>query len=202
MEIAHATAESDLSHLATSCQEAVQTDLEALVAEVAQLERDGAINPDIGLLAREDDVDDSGEQPADEPEPIAATADTASDEPPAAESQPLTVEQVISELKAKLDRLGAVNMMAIEQFDELEARYAFLMTQRQDLLDSIAATAEAIRRINKTTRERFRTAFDAINAHFQETFSTLFGGGRAGLILLDEADLLESGVDINRATSG
>jgi len=86
--------------------------------------------------------------------------------------------------------------MAIEQFDELDTRYAFLTTQRQDLLDSIGATTEAIRRINKTTKERFRVAFDAINRHYQHTFSTLFGGGRAGLVLLDETDLLESGVDI------
>jgi chromosome segregation protein len=87
-------------------------------------------------------------------------------------------------------------MMAIEQFDELEQRHTFLATQRQDLVDSIAATGEAIKRIEKTTRERFREAFAAINKYFEETFTTLFGGGRAGLVLLDESDFLESGIDI------
>jgi chromosome segregation protein len=87
-------------------------------------------------------------------------------------------------------------MMAIEQFDELETRHGFLSAQRQDLVDSIAAAGEAIKRIDRTTRERFKEAFAAINRYFEETFTTLFGGGRAGLVLLDESDLLESGIDI------
>ncbi len=87
-------------------------------------------------------------------------------------------------------------MMAIDQFDELDQRFEFLTTQRQDLLDSIASTGEAIKRIDVTTRERFREAFTVINEHLQRTFTTLFGGGRAGLVLLDESDLLESGIDI------
>ena len=84
----------------------------------------------------------------------------------------------------------------IEEFDDLDERFDFLNSQKEDLVESIRATGDAIARINKTTRERFREAFDAINGHFQETFSTLFGGGRAGLVLLDETDLLESGIDI------
>ena len=63
-------------------------------------------------------------------------------------------------------------------------------------MEAIAATGEAIERIDETTRHRFRDAFDAINANFQGTFSTLFGGGRAGLALLDEGDLLETGIEI------
>ena len=97
---------------------------------------------------------------------------------------------------AKIERLGPVNMMAIEQFDELETRHAFLTTQRKDLVDSIAQTSEAIKRIDETTRQRFTEAFAAINHNFQDTFSTLFGGGRAGLTLLDENDPLESGIEI------
>ena len=87
-------------------------------------------------------------------------------------------------------------MMAVEQFDELEGRHSFLSEQRQDILEAIATTTEAVGRIDKVTRERFLEAFTAINSLFQGTFSTLFGGGRAGLVLLDENDLLESGVDI------
>jgi chromosome segregation protein len=108
----------------------------------------------------------------------------------------MSADEAIAAIKARLERLGAVNMMAIEQFDELEQRHGFLTTQRRDLIDAIQATGEAIKRIDKTTRERFREAFDVINRHFQETFTTLFGGGQAGLLLLDESDLLESGVDI------
>jgi chromosome segregation protein len=108
----------------------------------------------------------------------------------------LTPEDAIDELKRKIERLGPVNMMAIEQFDELEQRHGFLTTQRKDLIDSIAQTGDAIKKIDHTTRVRFREAFDAINLNFQETFSTLFGGGRAGLTLIDETDLLESGIEI------
>ena len=93
-------------------------------------------------------------------------------------------------------------MMAIEQFDELEARHGFLTTQRKDLVDSIAATVEAIRRIDETSKVRFHEAFAAINRNFQQTFSTLFGGGRAGITLLDESDPLESGIDIVASPPG
>ena len=102
----------------------------------------------------------------------------------------------ITMLREKVDRLGQVNMMAIDQFDELEERFEFLTTQRKDLLDSILATGVAIKRIDVTTRERFKEAFVAVNDHFQDVFSTLFGGGHAGLVLIDETDVLESGIDI------
>jgi len=106
------------------------------------------------------------------------------------------VEEVVAELRRKIEKLGPVNMMAIEQFDELETRHLFLTTQRKDLLDSIAQTGEAIRKIDKTTRERFAEAFASINTNFEATFTTLFGGGRAGLILIDQEHDAESGIDI------
>jgi len=114
----------------------------------------------------------------------------------------MTAEEAIVALKGKIDRLGPVNMMAIEQFDELETRHAFLTTQRKDLVDSIAQTTEAIRRIDETSKARFAEAFAAIQENFQVTFSTLFGGGRAGLTLLDEHDPLESGIDIVASPPG
>ena len=190
LEVSHATAQADLSHLAAACGETLQSDLESVIAEVDQWERDGEITPDTALAqAAPDETDESDETPVEARDPGAEVDDPTP-------VRPTSAEGIIAELKEKIDRLGAVNMMAIDQFDELDGRYAFLTTQRQDLLDSIAATAEAIRRINKTTRERFRAAFDAINAHYQGTFATLFGGGRAGLVLIDEADLVDSGIDI------
>jgi chromosome segregation protein len=114
----------------------------------------------------------------------------------------MTAEEAIAELRTKIDRMGPVNMMAIDQFSELETRHTFLTTQRQDLIDSIAETNEAIHRIDETTHARFREAFTAINANFQQTFSTLFGGGRAGISLLDDNDPLESGIDIVASPPG
>src|SRR4029077_12752936 len=142
---------------------------------------------------------------ASEAETSADAAAVAMTEVSAAELVPpasLTAEGAIAALKAKIDRLGPVNMMAIEQFDELEARHHFLTTQRQDLIDSIMQTGEAIKRIDETSKVRFREAFPAINRNFQQTFSTLFGGGRAGITLLDETDPLESGIDIVASPPG
>ena len=191
LDVARATAEADLTHLAASCAETVQATLDDVAAEVEQLERDGH-------LASPEPVDDA-------PEPSESDSDAevaASAEPAAAAAQPhvakrvMTADEMVADLRMKIDRMGPVNMMAIDQFDDLESRHTFLTTQRKDLVDSIAATSEAIKKIDKTTRERFSEAFAVINQNFEKTFTTLFGGGRAGLVLLDETDALESGIDI------
>jgi len=114
----------------------------------------------------------------------------------------LTAEDAIAALKLKIERLGPVNILAIEQFDELETRHSFLTTQRKDLIESIAQTSEAIKRIDETSKARFNDAFTAIQVNFQQTFSTLFGGGRAGLTLIDENDPLESGIEIVASPPG
>ena len=183
-EIARATAQADLVNLGEICMEAVQTTLEDVAAEVAQLEASG----EIATVKLAEDV-------ATEEETVEAETEGA-DASPAPADRELTVDQAIAQLKTKIERLGPVNILAIDQFDELESRHTFLTTQRKDLVDSINATNEAIRRIEKTTKERFHEAFQAINANFEETFRTMFGGGRAGLVLLDEQDQLESGLDI------
>ena len=192
LDLARATAEGDLSHLAHTCEDAVNATLDEVVVEVDQLERDGQTTPDASVvLADEPDEDLDSHQssvvsPTDDLR--LATEDSV--------KRTLSAEDAITALRGKIERLGPVNMMAIEQFDELETRHVFLTTQRQDLVESIAQTSEAIKRIDETTRSRFIEAFAAINTNFQQTFSTLFGGGRAGLTLLDENDPLESGIEI------
>ena len=198
-KVSCATAEADLSHLSNSCLEATQLALDTVVAEVAQLESDGALQPDIDTAETHDDFEEEADfsdtEVTDDSVDANLHLDSESSES-ASKPRPLTADEMLVRMRSKIDRLGAVNMMAIDQFDELETRHAFLTSQQQDLLDSITATTTAIKKINKTTKERFQEAFEAINTHFQSTFSTLFGGGRAGLVLLDEADVLESGVDI------
>jgi chromosome segregation protein len=186
LDVARATAEAELSHLAHTCEDAVNASLDEVVAEVDQLERQGQATPDASAITSEDGDDEDALE--DLSTPAAAVV--------AAEQRALSAEEAITALRAKIDRLGPVNMMAIEQFDELETRHVFLTTERKDLVDSIAQTSEAIRRIDETTRSRFVEAFAAINQNFQHMFSTLFGGGRAGLTLLDENDPLESGIEI------
>ena len=192
LDLERATAESHLTHLASSCIDVVQASLDDVLAEVERAEASGAIGvaPAVPGPTGED-----AEEAQDEDDEVGA----ASSAGPAVPKDP---EDAIAGLRAKLDRLGAVNMMAIEQFDELSTRHTFLTTQRRDLVDSIAATDETIKRIDETTRQRFREAFDTINTNFQETFSTLFGGGKAGLTLIDEGDLLETGIEISAQPPG
>ena len=102
----------------------------------------------------------------------------------------------LDELRGRIDRMGPVNVLAVEQAQELEERDQFLTAQRQDLVDSVTELESAIRKIDKTSRERFKEAFAVINQHFGEIFKQLFGGGTAGLSLIDEEDLLESGIDV------
>jgi chromosome segregation protein len=188
LDVARATAESDLSHLAQSCVDTVQATLDDVLAEVALQEGAGGAMPDAAVVC--------AEEPEEERQEGEEAGEGDGEELPSAVQQTVSAEEAIVRLRGKIDRLGPVNMMAIEQYDELETRHAFLTTQRKDLVDSIAQTSEAIKRIDETTRTRFAEAFAAINRNFQETFSTLFGGGRAGLTLLDETDPLESGIEI------
>jgi len=106
------------------------------------------------------------------------------------------LEVQVQEMRDRLDRMGPVNVLAVEQSQELEERSTFLAAQRQDLLDSIAELDQAIKKIDRASRERFQEAFQVINQHFGEIFRQLFGGGTAGLALIDEEDLLESGIDV------
>lgn len=108
----------------------------------------------------------------------------------------LRLDSEYTELKSKIDAMGPVNMMALEEFQECEQRFEFLSTQRKDLLDSIEDTSAAIKEIDLVCREQFREAFSAINMHFQECFTTLFGGGHGEMKLLEEQDELESGIEI------
>jgi chromosome segregation protein len=124
----------------------------------------------------------------------AEAASSLTEEDKARDEQELAAR--IQELRDRLERMGPVNVLAVEQAQELEERDRFLTAQRQDLQDSIAEMEQAIRKIDRTSKERFKEAFTVINQHFGEIFKQLFGGGTAGLSLLDEEDLLESGIDV------
>jgi chromosome segregation protein len=92
--------------------------------------------------------------------------------------------------------MGEVNLASLEEHRELTERFTFLDSQKEDLEKSLEDLAKAIQRINRTTRERFSKAFEEINAKFGEVFPRLFQGGRAALRLVDEENLLESGIGI------
>ncbi len=102
----------------------------------------------------------------------------------------------VEELRTRLEGFGGVNMMALEELAEAEQRLLFLTVQRQDIIDGISATEEALREIKRRSRERFRHAFEQINTNFSVLFQELFGGGRGEMSLIDADDVLESGIDV------
>ena len=195
-EVARATAQADLTHLAATCLEVVNATIEEVVAEVARMDAAGELAAPGRRLAAASAIDEDDEEGAQEEGAQPGALVGAPSGAPTEAPNDLTPEEVIVSLRQKIERLGPVNMMAIDQFDELETRHTFLTTQRKDLLDSIAQTAEAIKRIDVITRERFADAFASINTNFEGTFTTLFGGGKAGLILIDQENQIESGIDI------
>jgi chromosome segregation protein len=112
------------------------------------------------------------------------------------EFDPAQDDEQVSHLNEKIRDLGPVNLGTIEEYEELKTRYEFLTRQQQDLTLSIAELEEAISRINTSTRRKLREAYDALRTKFAEVFLTLFGGGRADIILTDEGNILESGIEI------
>jgi chromosome segregation protein len=106
------------------------------------------------------------------------------------------LERTVEAMKAKLEEMGPVNMVAIEEYQEQEDRFQFLMAQQEDLVSAKKILLESIEQINATTTEMFNKTFDLVNIHFQEMFKKLFGGGEAFLELVDQDDVLESGIDI------
>src|SRR5262249_53789430 len=112
LDVARATAESDLSHLASACLESVHASLDDVAAEVAHLEQQG-------VLASPRPVDDAPDAAEVEEEAQMETAAAA--EAPAAPARSMTPDDMVADLRTKIDRMGAVNMMAIEQFDDLES---------------------------------------------------------------------------------
>ena len=106
------------------------------------------------------------------------------------------VRQSYEQLRERVENCGAINMRALEEYQEHEERYQFLSSQRADIEQSIADTQKAIAEINRRSAEQFQDAFRNIRQNFIDVFQILFKGGQCDLRLLDEGDLLESGVDI------
>ncbi len=100
------------------------------------------------------------------------------------------------ELRDRVENFGAINMRALEEYQELDERYQFLTKQRADIEQSITDTQKAISEINRRSVEQFQDAFKHIRENFIEVFQILFTGGQCDLRMLDDADVLESGIDI------
>jgi chromosome segregation protein len=114
----------------------------------------------------------------------------------------VTEEEAARALKQRLEAMGPVNMMALEEYTETAGRHTFLETQRKDLIDSIENTQASIKEIDEVSHEKFDQAFKVINDNFSTAFSKLFGGGQAFMRLTDEVNTAESGIDIVASPPG
>jgi chromosome segregation protein len=111
-------------------------------------------------------------------------------------------DQAYREMRARLDAMGPVNMMALEEYKETAERHQFLEMQRKDLLQAIENTTATIREIDQVSRQKFEEAFHKINENFQATFRKLFGGGHALMRLTDIENSAESGIDVVASPPG
>ncbi len=111
-------------------------------------------------------------------------------------------EEAYKEMRTRLENMGPVNMMALEEYQETAQRHEFLDTQRKDLLEAIENTQNTIREIETVSRQKFEEAFAAINENFGLAFSKLFGGGQAFMRLTDQENSAESGLDVVASPPG
>ncbi|MFW6189623.1 MAG: chromosome segregation protein SMC [Planctomycetota bacterium] len=155
-----------------------------------------------------EDEDDSGPETLPLEEAVALREDVLelADDP---ETDWREVREEIATLKAKVDRIGNVNVDAIREQDELETRLQFLTDQKEDLEKARRHERQIIRELNKKSRERFRQTFEEVRGNFQGLFRKLFGGGSANLILDtsteeegEERDILEAGIQITARPPG
>ena len=105
-------------------------------------------------------------------------------------------EPRLRRLQQKIERFGPVNLLAPEEYNKLEERYTFLTEQMDDLTQAIASLAKAISKIDKESEKRFNEAFEVMNEKFQQIFSRLFRGGEGKLVLTDQDNILETGVEV------
>lgn len=172
---------------------AAERTLDGLPIVVALAEAPGATNGEVQDDVHANGESSDGETPEDEtPTPTPTEAPTEAPTP-----RTLTeLDEEAARLKRKLDRLGPVNTDAIRELEELEERERFYTRQEHDLVESQRTLEDIIRRINKRSREIFVESFNKIRGEFRNIFRKLFGGGRGDIRLLDEENVLESGVEI------
>ena len=181
--------EASIAELRTE-REGVREGLEGLRVKEAELKQDA------GHLAetfREEFDRELSAEPAGE-EAEAPSAEDGEEAGPAPELAELEAE--LARTKATLERLGPVNVLAVEEYEEQEERHGFLTEQRTDVEQSVESLRRTIREINATSSDRFRETFAEVNRSFGEIFTKLFRGGEAEMRLQDEEDLLESGIEI------
>jgi chromosome segregation protein len=162
-------------------------DLERIQAEVGHLKANMEEKYGIGCLEEAQGVDIQEEMT----DPVVTLEMT--------EEEERALQTEVEELREKIRRLGEVNTMAVEEYEEMQKRHAHLFKEKADLESSMENLNQAIEHINKTSEERFKKAFEAISVRFEKLFPIIFGGGQAQLSLVypeGSNDIMDAGVDI------
>jgi chromosome segregation protein len=199
LRIAHASLRQDSEHLAGTYREHFGEELPrdgqpaALVTEaipaipaIEEIEAIEAIEASQEIEAEE--VEGADLQMQATAPPMAAV--------PMSAAELAELEAELARCKSALERLGPVNVLAVQEHDEQEERQGFLTTQRADVAQSVDSLRRTIREINEASSERFRATFDEVNKSFGVVFARLFRGGEAEMRLLDDEDVLETGIEI------
>ncbi|MES4792062.1 MAG: chromosome segregation protein SMC, partial [Chloroflexota bacterium] len=188
VERAHLT--SNLEHIAASCQSELGEEIAEICARLDEASDNQAQPVTTLSLSTEADEADTEESVIAESQGEWRLLDVPADFDLAA------AKARIDQLRTKVDNLGPVNLMAIDELREVEQRLAFLVSQKADIELAVTDLQSAIAEIKRRSRERFAEAFQIINRNFGEMFTELFGGGHGEMRLIDETDILESGIDI------
>lgn len=189
-----------LSNITVQAQEKFNCTLEAVIAEVL---RRGEPAPEPVAIS-----EPVGDEPTGE---VAEVLDVASGSDVEAEAEVINLAELVApewlrsleelaslvnQLRSAIENLGPVHVGAIDEYNELNARYEFLTGQERDLVQAKTQLTETIQKIDETSKDIFSKAFQEIRANFEQVYRRLFGGGRADLILTEENGVLESGIDI------
>ncbi len=192
IEVRIAQTEMRMENIRDHVSRRYQTDLQAFEPDSYALM--------VALRERNKRAQGDSTQPSDSPDQsVEPTEHAAEPVPMPAEGEGIPwdrIEELVAELTERIDSMGPVNMDAIQEYDELEQRHIFLEKQNADLVSSKAELLEVISKINHTTKALFAETFEKIRDNFQFMFTELFGGGRANLMLVDENDPLECGIEI------
>lgn len=192
-EVKTAQLDLGLENLERTCRDRYRTELEffepdshALLLAIEERRKNGAARPTPIPEATEEEGDTATAK---------GEGETELEDP--AEPDWEFVVEVVTQLRTKLDSMGPVNIDAIEEFDELEEHYRFNVNQLEDLENSKEELLRMIARINRDTRKMFSETFEKIRKNFRDMFKELFGDkAKADLVLMDDSDPLECGIDI------
>ena len=198
-EVRIAQLEMRLENLRSHVSHRYQTDLEAFEPDSYTLICSFRDRNKRKTSAHDAQAEGSGGEGSPEPPPGTASDGAEGAAADDEESETINwnrIEEIVADLTARIEAMGPVNLDAIQEYDELEQRQIFLEKQNTDLINSKAGLHAVIARINRTTRELFADTFAKIRENFHVMFAELFGGGRANLLLTDESDPLESGIEI------